>query len=202
MVARPGLPAAILSRGLLTFMFFGADAYLPLAIQDVRHRSPAMTGVAVTASALAWTAGSWIQAHLSSSRQARQFVFVGTAAVLAGIAGLALALNGATPLAVAVVAWGVGGFGMGLAYAPITLYVLRHAPPGQEGSMSASLSLLDTLGWAVGAGLGGAALAAVDAADGTLRLGVGLAYAISATAGVVLLFVSRRLATSEVLARD
>jgi MFS family permease len=152
---------------------------------------------------LAWTAGSWIQAHLSSSRQARQFVFTGTAAVLAGIAGLGLALNGATPLAVAVVAWGVGGFGMGLAYAPITLYVLRHAPRGQEGSMSASLSLLDTLGWAVGAGLGGAALAAVDAADGTLRLGVGLAYAISATAGVALLFVSRRLTTSEAaLAQD
>jgi MFS family permease len=193
LVGRPGLPAAILSRGLLTFMFFGADSYLPLGIQDVRHRSPAMTGLAITAAALAWTGGSWIQAHLSSARAARQFVFVGTAIVLVGIGGLALALGGDTPIALAVVAWGIGGFGMGLAYAPITLYVLRHAPAGQEGSMSASLTLLDTLGWAIGAGVGGAALVAVDAANGPLRLGVGLAYAISAVAGLALLAMSRRM---------
>src|SRR6266545_1001501 len=34
--ARPGLPVAVLSRGLLTFAFFGADTYVPLTITAVR----------------------------------------------------------------------------------------------------------------------------------------------------------------------
>jgi hypothetical protein len=42
--ARRGLPSVILSRGLLTFAFFGADAFVTLAITTARHgtrRSPA-----------------------------------------------------------------------------------------------------------------------------------------------------------------
>ena len=34
--ARAGLPAAVLARGVLTFAFFGTDAFVPLAIQNVR----------------------------------------------------------------------------------------------------------------------------------------------------------------------
>ncbi len=56
MRARPGLPATILSRGLLTFAFFGADAYVTLTMTTVRHHSPALAGVAVTGSTLGWTA--------------------------------------------------------------------------------------------------------------------------------------------------
>src|SRR6266566_2820240 len=40
LTARRGLPATILSRGMLTFAFFGADAYVTLSITAVRHRSP------------------------------------------------------------------------------------------------------------------------------------------------------------------
>src|SRR6516225_7618224 len=38
LTAHAGLPATILSRGLLTFTFFGADAYVTLAVTAVRHR--------------------------------------------------------------------------------------------------------------------------------------------------------------------
>ena len=55
--AAPGLPATILSRGLLTFAFFGADAYVTLTITTVRHHSIGMAGAVVTASTLAWTVG-------------------------------------------------------------------------------------------------------------------------------------------------
>ena len=59
--AAPGLPAAIASRGLQTFAFFGADTYVPLAITSVRGRSTAVASLAVTAATLAWTAGAWVQ---------------------------------------------------------------------------------------------------------------------------------------------
>ena len=67
LTARPGLPATILIRGLLTFTFFGADAYVTLAITAERHRSPVVASIAVTGATLAWTAGAWMQARLSES---------------------------------------------------------------------------------------------------------------------------------------
>ena len=66
LTARAGLPATILSRGLLTFTFFGADAYVTLAVTAVRHRTPVVAGIAVTGATVAWTAGAWIQARLSA----------------------------------------------------------------------------------------------------------------------------------------
>jgi MFS family permease len=193
LTARPGLPAAILSRALLTFLFFGVDSYVPLAVQDVRHRSPTLTGVTITATAVLWSAGSWVQAHLSSRIEPRVLVRTGTALVLVGVAGVALALRGDGPVAVFVIAWGLGGAGMGVAYAPITLLVLRDAPPGREGTSSASLTLFDTLGIAVGAGLAGAAIEIAHASGHSLASGVAVAFGISAAAGVALLAVTPRL---------
>jgi MFS family permease len=194
LVAAPGLPAAIACRGLLTFLFFGVDSYVPLAVQDVRGYKAWVTGAAITASALLWTGGSWIQAHLSQTHAARQLIRVGTSVVLVGVAGATLALRPDVPIAMMVVAWGVAGLGMGLAYGPITLLVLRDAPKGQEGATSASLTLFDTLGWAIGAGAAGAIIAATEVAGNATSRGLALAFALAACAGVLLLVCSRRLA--------
>ena len=191
LTARPGLPATILSRGLLTFTFFGADAYVTLAITAVRHRSPLVAGIAVTGATLGWTAGAWVQARLSETWQGRRFVRIGLVIVLAGIAGMVLVLQPPVPVAVGLVAWTVAGLGMGLAYAPLSLMMLRHAPPGREGRASASLNLADVLGTALGIGVGGAAVAA--GAGRNLPLGITAAFAASAAVGVVALMVTRRL---------
>jgi MFS family permease len=191
LTARPGLPATILSRGLLTFAFFGADAYVTLAITAVRHRSPLVAGIAVTGATLGWTAGAWVQARLSETWQGRRFVRTGLVIVLAGIAGMVLALQPAVPVVVGLAAWTVAGLGMGLAYAPLSLMMLREAPPGREGQTSASLNLADVLGIALGIGVGGVAVAAGAGRD--LPLGITAAFAASAAVGVAALAVSRRL---------
>jgi MFS family permease len=191
LTARPGLPATILSRGLLTFTFFGADAYVTLAITAVRHRSPLLAGIAVTGATLGWTAGAWVQARLSETWQGRRFVRTGLVIVLAGIAGMVLVLQPSVPVAVGLAAWTVAGLGMGLAYAPLSLMMLRHASPGREGRASASLNLADVLGTALGIGVGGAAVAA--GAGRNLPLGIAAAFAASAAVGVVALMVTRRL---------
>jgi MFS family permease len=191
LTARPGLPATILSRGLLTFTFFGADAYVTLAITAVRHRSPLLAGIAVTGATLGWTAGAWVQARLSETWQGRRFVRTGLVIVLAGIAGMVLVLQPSVPVAVGLAAWTVAGLGMGLAYAPLSLMMLRHASPGREGRASASLNLADVLGTALGIGVGGAAVAA--GAGRNLPLGITAAFAASAAVGVVALMVTRRL---------
>jgi len=191
LTARPGLPATILARGLLTFTFFGADAYVTLAVTAIRHRSPTFAGLAVTGATLSWTAGAWVQARLNDTWEGRRLVRTGVVIVLAGIAGMAVALRPAVPAWAAVAAWTVGGLGMGLAYAPISLMMLRKAPPGQEGQTSASLNLADVLGTAIGIGVGGAAVAA--GAGSQLSLGITVAFAAAAAAGVIALLVSHRL---------
>jgi hypothetical protein len=119
-------------------------------------------------STLAWTAGSWVQARLNDAGRAGGWCALGLACILAGTAGMALQLRSGVPVAEGFVAWAVAGVGMGLAYAPISLMMLRAAPAGREGWASASLNLADVLGTALGVGAGGAAVAAV-ARSGTAR---------------------------------
>jgi len=191
LTARAGLPATILSRGLLTFTFFGADAYVTLAVTAVRHRTPVVAGLAVTGATVAWTAGAWVQARLSDTWEGRRLVRSGLVIVLTGIAGMVLVLQPGVPLAEGLAAWTVAGFGMGLAYAPISLMMLQQAPPGQEGRLSASLNLADVLGTAMGIGVGGAAVTAAAGRD--LRLGIAVAFGIAAVVGLAALAVTRRL---------
>jgi MFS family permease len=191
LAARPGLPATILSRGMLTFAFFGADAYVTLTITTVRHHSPVVAGLALTGATLAWTAGAWVQARLSDVWAGRRLVRTGLVIILTGIAGMVLVLQPGMPVAEGLAAWTVAGLGMGLAYAPLSLMMLQRAPPGQEGHASASLNLTDTLGTATGIGVGGAAVAADP--GGHLSLGIAIAFAVAAAMALVALALSGRL---------
>jgi MFS family permease len=194
--ARRGLPAVILCRGLLTFTFFGADAYVTLTITTVRHHTPALAGVAVTGATLAWTAGAWLQSRLNGKWEARRLVGWGLVIIVTGLAAMALVLLPATPVYVGLAAWTVAGFGIGLAYAPTSLLMLREAPPGREGWAAASLSLADVLGTALGIGAGGAAVAAATAHGWPLAAGVGAAFAIAGAGALALAAASRRLPLS------
>jgi MFS family permease len=191
LTARAGLPATILSRGLLTFTFFGADAYVTLAMTAVRHRTPLVASIAVTGATVSWTIGAWIQARLSRSWEGRRLVRAGLIVVLIGIAGMALVLQPWAPWAVGLAAWTVAGLGMGLGYAPISLMMLHEAPAGQEGRVSASLNLADVLGTAIGIGIGGAAVTAAAGRD--LGLGIMIAFCAAAAIGLIALAVTRRL---------
>ncbi len=192
LAGRPGLPATIASRGLLTFTFFGADAYVTLAVTALRHRTPVIAGIAVTGATMAWTIGAWVQARLSGSWEGRRLVRTGLAVVLAGIAGMiVLVLEPSVPVAEGITAWTVAGLGMGLAYAPLSLMMLQKAAPGQEGQASASLNLAEVLGTATGIGVGGAAVAAATGAS--LRYGVLAAFAVPAAVGLLTLVFTRRL---------
>src|SRR6478672_10189485 len=198
LTGRPGLPATIASRGLLTFAFFGADAYVTLAVTAVRHRSPVVAGLAVTGATVAWTAGAWVQARLSSVWEGRRMVRTGLVIILAGIAGMVLVLLPAVPVAEGLAAWTVAGLGMGLAYAPLSLMMLQKARPGQEGQASASLNLADVLGTAIGIGVGGAAVAAAAGSD--LRAGIAAAFGVAAAVGLVALAFTGRLPAGPVSA--
>jgi MFS family permease len=191
--ARGGLPATILSRGLLTFAFFGADAYVTLALTTALHHSTRAASVLITLPTLTWTLGSWVQARLSRHQEGRALVRAGLIFLLVGIAGMAVSLVPRVPLAVPFVAWSAAGLGMGLAYAPTSLLMLHEATADRTGWASASLNLSDVLGTALGTGLGGAALVLASNQGWSISTGITVAFAIAGVGGVAGLAVSGRL---------
>jgi MFS family permease len=192
LTARAGLPATVLVRGLLTFGFFGADTFVPLALVAVRHTSTALAGAALTAATVSWTGASWLQSRYVNALGARLFVRVGLVIVVLAIGGTACALLDAVPPAVAVATWAVGGFGIGLVYSALSLTMLREAEPGREGEATAALQLSDNLGVAFGAGIGGAAVA-IAAAHGREALGIAVAYTVAAAVALVGALVAARI---------
>lgn len=190
-----GIPAAVAVRGLLTFAFFGTDAYVSLTVQEVRDRPTWVAGVALTACTLAWTGGAWAQQRFIGSVGPRRLVATGFLLVAAGIAGMLVSM-GDVPIAVAVVAWGVGGAGIGTAYAPLAVTVLGLAEPGAEGSASASIQLSDVLGTSLGTGCGGALVALAEDQGWLLRSGLGIAFGICLVVALLGALAARRLPTA------
>ncbi|HZM40556.1 MAG TPA: MFS transporter [Acidimicrobiales bacterium] len=183
----PGLPAAVATRGILTFAFFGTDAYVSLAATEAHGAPTWVAGLALTGATLAWTAGAWVQDRVVVARGPRWLVRRGFAILAAGIALTLLAL-GPVPVGLLVAAWAVGGLGIGLCYAPISATVLGEAAPGQEGTASASLQLTDVLGVALGTGVGGVFVALGEGRGWATASSLTIAFAIAlavALGGVV-----------------
>ena len=148
-----GLPAVVLSRGLLTFAFFGTDTFVPHALTDGRGRSTFAGSIAVTAATLAWTSGAWVQERWIVRTGEAFFVRTGYLVLAPGIAVVAVAaMPDVVPFWVIHVGWAVAGLGMGLAYSGHAQAVLRCSPAERYGSATASLQLLDNLGVALGTG--------------------------------------------------
>src|SRR3546814_11342831 len=118
------MPAAILLRGILTFAFFGADAYVSLTFQDVRGRETWVAGLALTAATILWTIGAWTQERFVHRVGPRRLVTIGFTCVAVGIVGMFGAL-GPPPVAAAAGVWAIAGLGMGLAYPPVPVPLLR-----------------------------------------------------------------------------
>lgn len=187
-----GMPAAVLVRGILTFAFFGADAYVSLTFQEVRDQPTWVAGVALTGATLGWTAAAWVQQRWILAVGPRRVVATGFTCLAVGIAGMVLAV-GELPIPLCVAFWSVAGFGIGLAYSPLSVTVLGLAEPGEEGVASSSIQLADVLGVALGAGAGGAIVALGEAQGWATRSALEIAFPIMLVVAVIGIASARRL---------
>jgi MFS family permease len=193
LTARPVLPAAILLRGVLTCAFFSVDAFVPLTLVGWRGLSATEAGLALTAATVTWTAGAWVQARGATRWPTHRFVRLGFAVTVLGLAGMLLVLRLDVPWAVAIPTFGLAGFGMGLAYSPLALIVLREAEPGKQGAATSSLSLTDSLGTALGTGLVGAIVAASLRMTGQPAAGLSIGFTVAVAIGLGGLALTGRL---------
>jgi MFS family permease len=144
--AARGLPATVLLRGLGSGTYFTLEAFVPLLLDTVRHVPAAVTGLAFTAAALAWSACSWAQGRLPASFPRHRLVAAG-ALLLAAAAVIAVAgtLPG-TPALTAASSMVVAALGMGLLAPSLTLLSLSHSPPDRLGQAGSAMQTTQNLG--------------------------------------------------------
>jgi MFS family permease len=170
--AKPVLPAAIATMGLLNLAFFGVDAFVPLGLTDVRHTSTTFAGLTLTTGTITWTIAAWLQAHYARQVSPRTLIRLGLAIIAVGIAGIIGILMTDVSVLLGPLVWCIGGFGIGLAYSSLSLTVLDAAPPGQEGTATSAMQLASALGSAVAAGIGGVLIDLFSTGDTAARAGL------------------------------
>lgn len=176
LVAAPGLPATVLSRGMVMFAFFGADAFVPYVVINGKGASTFAGGLAVTAATMGWTIATWVQQGRIVRTGEAYFVRISYVFVAIGLSVIAIsAAVGSAPFWFIHVGAAIAGFGVGLGYSAHSQATLRVAVPERYGEATASLQLCDNLGVALGAGLSGAIVAAGDSAGWSAGSSVGVA---------------------------
>ena len=191
--AAPGRGAIGAAAFLLSVSFLAMDAFLTLMLTEVRGLSLTAAGAAITVATVTWATGALWQSNRAGDLPLNRLVGVGAALLFVGEAAVASTLWLQVPLAVAYVGWGVVGLGMGIAFATIPLAAMRVSRVGQEGADLSGVLLMDMLGVAAGAGLGGAAIAMSDALGAPLRAGLIGAFGLALVAAAVLIAVTPRI---------
>jgi MFS family permease len=189
----PGRPSVFVATFGVAFAFFGTEAFIPLTVVEVAGGSVTLGGLALSASAVSWAAGSWLQARAAPAGHRRLLVVGGAALITAGIGVTAAVLLPGASWIIAAVGWGIGGLGMGLAYSMLSLLMLETAPHGEEGRSAASFQLMFTLGTAFGAGIGGAIVALADSRVLTLPTAIGIVFLLMLAAAVLAALVGVRV---------
>ncbi len=198
LTAQAGIGAGVVIRALLCGAYFGSEAFLPLGLQELRGQSATAAGLSLSAGALTWVAGSFIQARwdVAHDRNRDRSVAIGSAILLASTAGVAITiLVDAAPAWLAVVSWAIGGIGMGIAFNASTTDTLEQAPPAQQGQVSSSLQLAQTLATGLVAGIGGAAIAYAGDSVVALRTAIAGVFAITSMLAALNILLARRLRT-------
>jgi len=164
-----GIPAIIGMRGVISAGYFAAEVYVPLALQEIRNVSVAISGTVLTISAVTWFGGSWLQGshRINTSRQ--NVLFFGAALISVGIfltPIAAFAPSNATFASLAAsLTCGVAAFGMGICFPTLGGMMLDKSPEADHARHSASLQMSDSFGTILITSITGAVLGLATLSD-------------------------------------
>lgn len=165
-----GIPAIVGMRGVIAGAFFGAEIYVPLALQEIRGTSVALSGGVLTAATITWFAGSWLQGSHKLKYSRQQILFVGVLLTSLGIALTPVAVFVPTSIVVsavlASVVWGIAAFGMGMCFPTLGVLMLDQSPDEEHARHSASLQMSDSFGVIIATAIAGSVLALASVQQG------------------------------------
>jgi len=166
----PGIPAIVGMRGVISGAFFAAEIYVPLALQEIRGTSVALSGGVLTAATITWFAGSWLQGSHKLKYSRQQILFAGVLLTSLGIALTPVAVFapiGITASALlASLVWGIAAFGMGMCFPTLGVLMLDQSPDEEHARHSASLQMSDSFGVIIATAIAGSVLAFASVQQG------------------------------------
>jgi MFS family permease len=166
----PGIPAIVGMRGVVAGSFFAAEIYVPLALQEIRGTSVALSGGVLTAATITWFAGSWLQGSHKLKYSRQQVLFAGVLLTCLGIALTPVAVFVPSSIMVAAlvasVVWGIAAFGMGMCFPTLGVLMLDQSPDEEHARHSASLQMSDSFGVIIATALAGSVLALASVQQG------------------------------------
>jgi MFS family permease len=190
--ARTGIPAIVAQRGVLAGCFFGTEVFVPLVLVQVRGLSPTLAGLTLTAGAVGWTAGSWIQGHRHGRFGRERLVLAGSCFITLAICLVYLVVFHRVPPAMSGLAWAIAGLGMGLSMASLAVLLFANTEVGSAGQDSAAAAMCDTLGQVTMVGIAGVLFAYLHVRTGPVGTFLPIA-GVMAAVGVVGVAVATRL---------
>lgn len=151
----PIRPASVLAKILLCASYFGAEAYLPLVLEELHGFRARDVSATLTVASVTWSIGAFIQARVARRVGALPLTMIGLALVVVGNAGLFPLLHPGGGAAVVFFAWAIAPLGMGFAYTTVLDAAMADTPAGEEGATGTAVGLADSVGAALGTGLAG-----------------------------------------------
>ena len=192
LTARRGLPSVILTRGLASAAFFGAEVYLPYLLVERYAFAPTFAGLTLTGGAIAWAGASAIQGKLGTRLGHRRAVRIGSALVLGAVVLALVTTLLAWPAAVAIAGWIFAGGGMGLMYPRLSVMTLALSTKDTEGFNSSAMSISDSLGGALA--LAGTGIVFAAFSSTTSAASFAGVFALTSVIGVAAVAVAPRVA--------
>lgn len=174
-----GLPAVVADRAFVNGAFFGAQVYIPYLLTVHYGFSPTTAGIGLTTAALTWSSAAWVQGRLGSRLPHRLAVQIGTVLVACAIGLVLLAvvvLDAPLPV---VIAWTLGGAGMGFVFARLSVLTLHYSEPGNQGANTAALSIADSFGSSASIAISGLVFAAAASLGTSAPFVASLAFTLA-----------------------
>jgi hypothetical protein len=148
LIARRGLPATTLMRGVVAAAFYASEIYLPYLLNVEYDMPPWASGLVLTVAALSWAGASAIQGRLGDRMSHDTALRLGAGLLVVGIGVvLGTAALAFSPVFVAS-GWLVAGFGMGLMFPRMSTIALAYSSERDQGFNSAAMSISDAAGGA------------------------------------------------------
>ncbi|MEU6758565.1 MFS transporter [Streptomyces sp. NPDC046685] len=160
-LARRGLPAVVLLRGVAAGSFIAAESFVPLMLVTQRGLSPTLAGFSLALGGVTWAGGSWVQSKGRMAPYRERLMVGGMVMVAVAIAAAPAVLIESVPVWTLALAWAVGCLGMGLVIGSTSVLLLKLSAPQEAGANSAALQISDALANVVLLAGGGAAFAAL-----------------------------------------
>lgn len=188
-----GLGPVVLTRGLMAGCFFAAEAFVLLALQNVRGLTVFEAGISLTIGSVGWTTGSWGQARPWVRLRRDELISLGALLTAVGLLTLVgfIAWSG-SPLWFGVLGWVIAGLGMGIMMPSTSVAIMGLSSAQEQGRNNSALQVAEGLGNALLTGLAGAIYAAAVRQVSPQTSFVWLFAVLTAVCAVALL-VSRRI---------